>query len=289
MNITGVKAWWGLKYDEHKPIWPSLWDVDSSDKNYEEMVEGTGFGLVPVKTEGQAVQYDSETQGVTTRFTHVVYGMGWICTREELEDNLYDAVAKRRTERLAFSLRMTDETVHANRLNRAFNPAYLGADGVELCSTSHPTLSGNQSNELATPADLSEASLEDMCIQIMNARNSRGIRVQLTPQKLAVNPANFFTARRIIESELQNDTGNNAKNIVGDMFRGGLVNWTFLDDPDAWFVKTDALHGLTHYWRRKPEFTKDNDFDTENAKAKVTSRWSEGYGDWRTIYGSPGS
>lgn len=284
-----MKAWWGLKYDEQKQVWPELYDVEDSNKNYEEMVEGTGFGLVPVKSEGSSVMYDSETQGVTNRFTHVVYGMGWICTREELEDNLYESVAKQRTARLAFSLRCTDETVHSNRFNRAFNSSYTGADGVELCSTAHPTLSGNQSNELATAADLSEASLEDLCIQIMNAKNARGLRIQLTPQKLVVNPANLFIARRIIESELQNDTANNAKNIVGDMFKGGLVSWTYLTDTDAWFVKTDAPQGLTHFWRRKPDFSKDNDFDTENAKAKVTSRYSEGYGDWRSVYGTPGA
>lgn len=266
-----------------------LFDVMSSQKNFEEDVEVTGFGLVPVKSEGGSISYDSETQGPTTRYTHVTYGMGYICTEEEYEDNLYEMVSKRRVSALAFSAQTTKETVHANILNRAFNNAYLGGDGLELCSTAHVTVDGTQSNELATPADLSEASLEDLCIQIMNAKNSRGLRIQLTPQKLVVNPANYFDARRIIESELQNDTSNNAKNIVGTMFSGGLISWTFLSDTDAWFVTTDAPRGLIHWKRRSGAFAQDNDFDTSNRKAKFTERYSAGWTDWRSVYGSPGA
>lgn len=285
----GVKKWWGLKYDEHKQVWPALFEVDSSEKNYEEVIEGTGFGLVPEKGQGAAVIYDSEQQGATTRFSHVVYASGWINTREEMEDNLYMELAKRRTERLAFSLRCTDETVHANHFNRAFNSSYVGGDGKELIATDHPTLTGAQSNRLATAADLSEASLEDLCIQIMNAKNSRGLFASLTPKQLIVAPASIFDARRILESDRQNDTANNAKNVIGDVFDNKPVAWQYLSDTDAWFVKTDAPAGLMHFWRRKPDFTQDNDFDTENAKAKVTSRYISKWGDWRTLYGTPGA
>lgn len=285
----GVARWWGLKYDEHKQVWPTLFEVDTSEKNYEEVVEGTGFGLVPLKSEGAAVSYDSESQGSTTRFTHLVYGMGWIATQEELEDNLYMEVAKRRTERLAFSLRCTDETVHANIFNRAFNSSYTGGDGKELCATDHPTIDGTQSNELATAADLSEASLEDLVVQIYNAKNSRGLFANLTPKQLVVAPAEIFNARRILESEKQNDTANNAKNVIGDVFDNKPVMWQYLSDTDAWFIKTDAPSGLMHFWRRKPAFTTDNDFDTSNAKAKVTSRWVSKHGDWRCLYGTPGA
>ena len=285
----GIAKWWGLKYDEQKQVWTTLFETDTSDKNYEEVVEGTGFGLVPEKDQGANVSYDTEVQGHTTRFTHVVYGMGWIATEEELEDNQYMEVAKRRTERLAFSLRCTDETVHANHFNRAFNSSYLGGDGLEMVSTAHITQDGTQSNELATPADLSEASLEDLCVQIMNAKNSRGLRIMLTPKQLVVPPNVHFDAKRILESDQTPDTANNAKNIVGGMFKGGLVTWPYLSDTDAWFVTTDAPAGLMHYWRRKPKFAQDNDFDSGNAKAKVTSRYISKWGDWRGVYGSQGA
>lgn len=285
----GIAAWWGREYKKYPEVWKQIYDVESSEKNYEEDAEVTGFGLMPVKDQGQGISYDSESQGTVSRYTHVVYGMGYIVTQEEMEDNLYETVSKRRSQALAFSAQTTKETVHANILNRAFTSSYSFGDGKELCATDHPTLDGTQSNELAVAADLSEASLEDLCIQIMNAKNSRGLRIQLTPQKLIVPPSLYFDARRIIESELQNDTANNAKNIVGGMFKGGLVTWTFLSDTDAWFVKTDAPRGMMHFERRKGKFATDNDFDTANAKAKWDERYSAGNTDFRGIFASAGA
>ena len=285
----GIAKFYGREYDKYPEMWKKIFDEETSEKNYEEDVEVTGFGLMPVKDEGAAVQYDSETQGVVTRYTHVVYGMGYIVTQEELEDNLYEAVSKRRAQALAFSAQTTKETVHANILNRAFNSSYTGGDAKELLATDHPTLAGDQSNELATAADLSEASLEDLCVQIMNAKNSRGLRIQLVPQKLIVPPALHFDAKRIIESDLQSDTANNAKNIVGSMFSGGLVTWQFLTDTDAWFISTNAPRGLVHFKRRAGKFETDSDFDTSNAKAKWTERYAAKWSDWRGMYGTSGS
>lgn len=285
----GIAKWWGREYSKHPENWKKVFDIDSSEKSYEETVELTGFGLMPVKAEGDAIRYDSETQGYVTRFTNVTYGSGYIVTREAREDGQYEAVSKRRTSALAFSAQTTKETVHANIFNRAFTSAYAGGDTKELCATDHPTASGSQSNELATAADLSEASLEDLCIQIMNATNSKGLRIQITPKKLIVPPALMFDARRILESDKQNDTANNAKNVVGDVFSDGCMTWTFLTDTDAWFIKTDVPGGLTHYKRRAGEFAQDNDFDTENAKAKFTERYAAGWSDWRGVFGTPGA
>jgi hypothetical protein len=289
LNTTGIKAWWGREYAKHPEYWKQCFEMDTSDKSYEEDVELTGFGLVPVKSEGESISYDSETQGYTKRYTNVTYGMGYIVTEEALEDGQYSAVSKRRASALAFSAQTTKETVHANIFNRAFNSSYTGGDGKEMCATDHPTVNGTQSNELATAADLSEASLEDLCVQIMNATNSRGLKIAITPKKLLVPPALHFEAKRIIESELQNDTANNAKNVVGMMFKGGLITWPFLTDTDAWFILTDAPRGTMHFKRKAGVFAQDNDFDTSNAKAKFTERYAAGWTDWRGVYGTPGA
>lgn len=287
----GVKRWWGRTYDEHPVEYKDLFDIDTSDKAYEEDVELTGFGLAPVKPEGDSVSYDSEVQGATKRYTHVVYGLGWICTREEMEDNQYAVVSKRRTQALAFSMRQTEEIVCANVYNRGFTAAFSGADGKEWFATDHPTLSGNQSNELSVAADLSEASIEDMLIQIMEAKNSRGLKISLIGQKLIIPPSLSFEATRILKSTLQNDTSNNAVNALrasGMLPKGHVVNH-YLTDPDAWFIRTNAPAGATRYNRRATEFDKDNDFDTQNAKAKATMRFAVGWTDWRGAYASPGA
>lgn len=287
----GVAAWWGLSYKKHPMEWSMIFDEKTSDKAYEEDVEATGFGLAPVKAEGSAVSYTSHTQGATTRYTNVAYALGFIVTKEEMDDNQYEKLAKSRTESLAFSMRTTKEIVHANVFNRAFTAAYAGGDGQEMISADHPVIGGTQSNYLATPADLSEASLEDVLIMINTAKNSTGLQIALTGQKLIVPPQLAFEAERIVASTLRPATADNDVNAMKSMgmLPGGVVVNHYLTDADAWFVKTDAPNGLTHYKRKAVEFSRDSDFDTENAKAKAYERYSAGWTDWRSVYGSEGS
>lgn len=287
----GVARWFGAKYKEHPKFHQEMFEMLSSKKAYEEVVEHTGFGLAPVKTQGASVSYDSETQGETTRFTHIAYSLGYIVTREEMDDNLYSEVSRGRASKLAFSMATTKEVVAANVLNRGFNSSYTGGDGKELLATDHPSESGNQSNELATAADLSEASLEDILIQIKNAVNARGLNISLTGQCLMVAPDNEFEANRILYSTLQAGTANNDVNAMRHMgmLPKGIICNPYFTDADAWFVKTDAPSGLLGFNRNPIEFTRDNDFDTDNAKAKAYERYDFGWGDWRGTFGSPGS
>jgi hypothetical protein len=72
----GIHAWWGRMYAEHREEYVDLFDKETSDKAYEEDVEITGFGLAPVKPEGTAINYDTEQQGVVSRYTHLAYALG---------------------------------------------------------------------------------------------------------------------------------------------------------------------------------------------------------------------
>lgn len=287
----GMHAFWGRDYNEHQQEWRDIFDEEMSEKAYEEDQELTGFGYAAVKSQGSAISYDSETGGPSSRYTHVVYGLGFIVTREEMDDKLYVKVSKARTKALAFSMRQTEETIAANVLNRAFSSSYLGGDGKELIATDHPTVNGTQSNELAVAADLSEASIEDLCIQIMNAKNSRGLKIAIMPRKLIIPPNLAFDAERIVKSSKQSGTANNDLNAIKSMgiFPDGVVVNHYLTDTDAWFIKTNVPNGLKRFTRRKTEFGKDNDFDTENVKAKATMRFSTGWSDHRCIYGSEGA
>lgn len=287
----GLNAIFGLAYKDKPMMANEVFDVNTSDKSYEEDQELTGFGLAPMKSEGSAISYDTHTQGYTTRYTNVTYGLGFIETIEAVEDNLYKGRATSRTKALARSMRTTKETVAANVLNRAFTAAYAGGDGKELLATDHPSAAGTYSNELAVAADLSEASIEDLVIQIKNATDSRGLRIQLEPVKLIVPNQLFFEAERILGSTLQNDTANNAINAIRSkgIFSGGMMVWSYLTDADAWFIKTDAPDGMKMFNRRALSFQKDSDFDTDNFKHKATERYSVGWTDPRGLYGSAGS
>lgn len=287
----GVKRWYGINYERNPQVWPKLFEKMTSNQAYEEDVESTGFGLMSVKTEGGGISYDTTQQGVTTRYTHITYGLGYAVTREEVDDNQYEKLSLRRAMRLANSVYQTEEEVHAAVFNNGFDTAFPIGDGAAMLSAAHPTMSGNQSNILATAADLSEASIEDMLTQIDGATNSRGLRISISAKTLVVPSALKWEANRIVKSVLQNDTANNAVNVLKMMnvFPGGIQDWKYLSDTDAWFVTTDSPEGLTHYTRKATEFDQDNDFDTKNLKASVIARWSQGISDWRGIFATAGA
>ena len=229
-------------------------------------------------------------QGAVTTYTHVAYAGGYIVTFEELRDNLYEVVSKRRAAMLAFAGRQTEEIVAANVFNQAFNASYPIGDGQAFISSTHPTLTGNQSNLLTTSADLSETAIEDLGIQIMQATDYRGNKISLIPRCLGISPAQWFDANRIINSVLQNDTANNAINVIkaSGMFPEGIKVNHYLLSSTAWYIRTNAPYGSRFLWRDKPMFDTDNEFDTRNAKAAQYMRFSAGVTDWRGWSGTPG-
>jgi hypothetical protein len=255
----GIKAWWGRSYAEHTEEYPVLFDKDTSDKAYEEEVEITGFGLAPVKNEGTAIVYDQESQGSVTRYTHVAYALGYIVTYEELRDDLYEVVSKRRAQQLAFSMRQTKENIAANVYNRAFNSTYTFGDGTSLINNAHPTLTGNQSNLLTTAADLSETAIEDMLIQIGLFTNSRGMKISVLPKSLHVPMQSIFEANRIVKSVLQNDTSNNAINVIRSMGAIPSIEANhYFSSATAWFIRTNVPRGMTYFEREAVSFDQDS-------------------------------
>ena len=286
----GVYAWFGAKYDEHPQQYTKLFDVKTSNKNYEELVEQTGFGLAPVKAEGSSTAYDSHAQGVISRGTNKAYSLGYIVTREEKADNLYTEVSMQRAASLAFSMAQTRENVGANVYNRVITSGFTGGDGKVLGATDHPSLAGNQSNILATAADLSESSLEDLTVQIMDAKNSKGLKISLQPKCLIVPTALIYDAQRILQSTLRSSSANNDINALKSMsiIPDVVVN-NYLTDADAWFIRTNAPNGMCWFDRESVQFSKDEDFDTDNAKAKAYMRFVPFWGDWRGVYSSSGA
>jgi hypothetical protein len=284
----GIQAIFGNNYEKLDKEYTRIFDVRRSNKAYEKVVEATGLGLAAVKGEGSSIQYDTPGQGPSSVFTHVTYGLGYIITREAVEDNQYQEVAESNAANLPWSMLTTKEIVHANILNRGFNGSYLGGDGQPLFSASHPTANGTQSN-LLTAADLSESVLEDALTQIASAKNSAGLPIALRAVRLIVGPGQIFNATRILESQGRVGSANNDVNAIKTL---GLVPEIvinhYLDDLDAWYLQTNVPNGLISYQRRALELEKDEDFDTENKKHKATERYSAGWGDYRAVFGNAG-
>lgn len=287
----GVHSWFGLAYDEHGMEHPDLFEMRTSDMAYEDVNEATGFGLAPRKPEGTGISYDSQTQGPVSRFTHAAYALGYIFTYEEQRDNQYAQLTEGRTRALGFSMRTTKEIVAANVYNRATTSGYTGGDGSLLLATDHTTRSGSQQNTPTTATDFSETACEDLITLVSNAKNNRGLQIGLRPLKLIVPTALWWEANRVFMSTLQNDTANNAINVLRatNALPGGIVRSHYLTDADAWFVRTDVQDGMIGFNRDVLGPDEDNDFDTKNVRVARYERYSFGWGDWRGLFGSPGA
>jgi len=287
----GVKLFFGQEYEGHPTEYSKIFEEVASDYAYEEEVESYAFGYASKKPQGASFTYDEHKQGYVSRYTHDLWGTGYIVTYEELKDNKYQKVSFKRARMVAFSLHSTKEANGADLLNNGFTDTTWPGDGTYLFSASHPTPAGLQSNLITNSADLSEASLEDLLIQIATTKNNRGIPIANRAKQLIVSPYDVFNAERITASPLNTTDAGNAINAVrsmGSLPEGFHVNH-YLTDTDAWFVQTYMPNGLQLMQREKYQFVQDNDGDTMNAKAKGFERYVFGASDWRNIWGSPGA
>ena len=288
----GLNALFGLEYDRYDREHPEIFDEESSDRAFEEEVMLAGFGSAPVKGEGSAISFDDAQETYTARYTHETIALAFSITEEAIEDNLYDRLASRYTRALARSMSQTKQIKAASILNNAFSTgANVIGDGVALCSASHPSISGNQSNVLAVAADLNETSLEQMLIDIAGTTDERGLKVAIRGMKLIIPKELQFTAERVLNSTLRPGSSDNDVNAVksmGMLPEGAVVNH-FLTDTDGFFIKTDAPNGFKLFQRTPIRTAMEGDFDTGNMRFKARERYSFGVSDWRSVFGTAGA
>ncbi len=288
----GLNALFGLEYNRYENEHGEIFEEESSDRAFEEEVMLGGFSTAPVKSEGGALTYDDAQETYTARYTHETIALAFSITEEAIEDNLYDRLASRYTKALARSMAQTKQIKAASILNNAFTAgASAIGDGAALCSASHPSLSGNQSNVLAVAADLNETSLEQMLIDIAGLTDERGLKIAVRGMKLIIPKELQFIAERVMNSNLRSgtaDNDNNAMKNMGMIPDGAVVNH-FLTDSDAFFIKTDAPNGFKLFNRSPIKTAMEGDFDTGNMRFKARERYSFGVSDWRSVYGTPGA
>jgi hypothetical protein len=290
--LPGLNALFGLEYARYGEEYKEIYETETSERSFEEETKLSGFSAAPVKNEGSAIAYDNAQEVFTARYTHETIALGFSLTEEAIEDNLYDSLSSRYTKSLARAMAYTKEVKGASTLNNGFSTAFLGGDGVPLFSTAHPLVSGGvNSNTPATPADLSETSLEAAVIQISLWTDERGLLIAAKPRKLII-PTNLqFVATRILETELRVGTADNDINALKNngAIPGGYAINHWLTDTDAWFLTTDVPNGMKHFVRTPLSNSMDGDFDTGNVRYKSRERYSFGFSDPLGMFGSPGA
>jgi len=271
---------WNMVFREQKGI----------PRNYHEEPVLYGFGAAPELPDGMAVSYQSGGVLFLQRYLYKVYGLAFSLTKVLVEDGDHIRIGQTYAKHLAQSLIETKETLGANILNRAFNAAYPGGDGVALVATNHPIVNGTFSNQLTTPAALSQTSLEQLLIQIRNAVDNNGKRTRLTPRKIVTGPSNVFQAETLLKSVLRSGTADNDINPVKSMglLAEGQANLSRITSTTAWWIQTDAPEGLKLLMRRGLEKSMEGDFETDSMRYKATERYVFGWTDPRGIFGTAG-
>lgn len=280
----GLNTVFGLDYNRYDEEWKDIFDVETSQKAYEEDVLVFGLGAAQVKAEGTAIAYDEGAESYTARYNHSTIALGFAITEEAEEDGLYGSIGQKMAKSLVRSFIQTKEVFGANILNNGSNALFPGGDGVPLYSTAHPLAGGGTlSNRLSTPADLSEAAMEQLLIQISEWTDERGIPIKPQVKRLIIPSELQFIATRLLMTPYQPDTGDNNINAMyklGSIENGFSVNHR-LTNVENWFLKTDVQDGLKHFVRKAISGGVEGDFETGNMRYKKRERYSFGWTDWR--------
>jgi len=294
----GLNALFGLEYKNYENQHTEIFDTENSDRAFEEEVMLSGFDTASVKSEGAAVVYDNAQETFTARYQHETVALAFSLTEESVEDNLYDKLSARYTKALARSMAQTKQIKAADVLNKGFTAGVTGGDGATLFSgqtagraAGHPTIAGKFVNELLVSADLSETSLETCLIDIAKMTDERGLKIAAKGMKLIIPSKLQFAAERIMKSAQRVGTADNDINAMKNMGmipQGYVVN-NFLNDDDAFFIKTDVPNGMKHMVRAPIKTAMEGDFETGNMRYKARERYSFGWSDPRGIFGSPGA
>ena len=286
-GLRGVEG----KYEMIPSQYDKIFTKHESKMALERTAEMRYLGLEQLKTEGGQTSFDS---GAGERFIynqeHTEIALGYAITRKAIDDNLYKTQFMPSNLGLIESFQQTKEIYGANVLNTAqtYN-SYVGGDGVALCSTSHPIDGGTVANTFSVQQDLNESSLLNGMINIRtNFRDQAGLKVFARGRKLIVPPQLEPVAIRLTKTELRPGSADNDVNSIlstaGGLPEGYIVN-DFLTSAYSWFLLTN-IDGLAYMERIKFESDMQVDFVTDNLLVKGYERYSFGYYNWRSIFGS---
>ena len=269
-----------------------LFKTVSHDRDIWQSSEMHDMPLFKEVAEGSEYTFERAKQGANKTLTIVKFGLGFSISEENVEDGKFDFIADM-VRKLAKSARESQEIRGMNIFNNGFS-AELTADGQPVFDTAHTLPSGGTfRNELSTPADLSETSLDtaltDFETQFVG---DSGIIANIKPKMLVVHSSQRRLAKELIGSELKPNTTDNNLNALRDE---GLiiVSSPHLTDTDAWFLTASPIETGLRIIQRTGIETKaagpDVGFTSDSILYKSRYREELGVTHPYGVYGSPGA
>lgn len=275
-------------YKERATEGNKLVNMGSSQRAYEEDFPIAGFGTLLTKPQGGSVTFQDAQQGTIKRYTWTTYGLGFRITEEMMEDDLYGVMGNKMSRALGRSARNNFEVITHAPYNSAFDTSVVGfVAGEALCDTSHVNIKGGtHANRPTTDVDIDLIPLQAALEHFHNLNDEAGLPVVFIPRLIVYSINDHWIVNQLLRSA--NLPGSN-QNDINQLAREGLTAHLshFMTDTDAWFVLSDN-HDVNYFDRRKPKFSNSDDFETGDAKFKLTRRNGSGFGGWRGTYGSQG-
>lgn len=276
-------------FKEMPLVFPKIFNVSDSTKQDEKDSGITGFGLLQVTGENEQIDYEDALQMYDVTYVHQQYTKGFKVSEIAMEDDQYNVI-KRKPAALARAARRTAENSAASVFNNAFSTSRVGGDGVPLCSTQHPRIDGGtaQSNASATGAAFTESNLEVGMLASRRQLDDKGMRIQVMPN-LLLGPIDLEKDMNIVvKSNARPGSADNDVNVYSGKF--DVIGWEYItNNTTQWFLIDKGQHKVNWFWRVRPQFKQDTAFDTGAALFKVRTRFSNGFSDWRGVWGSLGS
>lgn len=276
------------RYDEEPQVLPQVFNILTTSKESETDSATTAFGKLVQTSELGALDYEDPLKMYRTTYTPLKYTKGFKVSQELVEDDQHNIIAAM-PRALAKSVVYTTEYWAGSVLNNAFSTSYTSyGDGLPLCSTAHTRADGgsNQSNASSSSVALNEANLETGRLALETALNDKGEIVNFKCDSLLIPIDLRKTAQILTESTLRPGTANNDVNIYQGVFK--VIPWRYISTSTYWFLMDSRNHLLQWFWRIRPEFKNDFNFDADAALYKVRIRFAFGWSDWRAIWGSKG-
>lgn len=269
-------------YDEVPEQFSQVFEVKTSSKAVETDYHMAGVGLWEEKESMGAIGYETIESGLTATYTHKEYAKGIQVERKFVDDEQYDQINKL-PKSIARKGRATVEITAAAVLVNAFTTN--GYDGVPLISDSHPLVKSAALGDNALgDVPLSDAGIKSALLLARKTVDETGIKITSNPKKLIIPPDLEFTALTILQSTQLAGSPNNDKNVIQGRLSPIVLD--YLTSAYQWFVTDPQLAELIFFWRIRPEFNRETDFDTMIAKYIGYLRFSVGYSDWRGIVGA---
>lgn len=282
--VPGLRKVFDNSYRERASNIGILFNVQSSQKAVEhDLTTGAILDFAPMNG---IVPYDDMGEGYRTDYTHQELARGIKVERKLVDDDLYNIINKR-PRMLGLAARRRRETDGASMFNNAFNSGITGGDGVALCSSAHPSNNGGATQGNVGTLDLTDVNLEATRRLMVNFHDDRDGIIEVIPDFLLVPLQLEQVAFEIINSRGKVDTALNNANFHFGKYK--LLVWpNYLSSSLNWFLMDSVMMKEYHLWfdRIKPEFQKDREFDTYNAKYAGYMRYSFGWSDWRSIFGN---